>query len=77
MFRTLLCPSSGVCDCDVDYHIRRIVLGLLCVGGYVRFGLNSIRAAECSLDTTQTEPQAAAWILLKLNRRLQPGYYSN
>jgi len=33
MFRALQCPSSGVRDYDVDYHIDRIVLGLLCVGG--------------------------------------------
>jgi len=33
MFRTLLCPSSGACDYDVDYHIGRFVLGLLYVGG--------------------------------------------
>jgi len=29
MFRALLCPSSGACDYDVDYHIGRFVLGLL------------------------------------------------
>ena len=33
MFRTLLCPSSGARDYDVDYHIGRFVVGLLCVGG--------------------------------------------
>jgi len=33
MFRALLCPSSGSRDYDVDYHIGRIVLGLLYVGG--------------------------------------------
>jgi hypothetical protein len=32
MFRTLLCPSSGVRDYDVDYHIGRLVLELLKVG---------------------------------------------
>jgi len=32
MFRTLLCPSSGARGYVVDYHIGRIVLGLLCVG---------------------------------------------
>jgi len=32
MFRALLCPSSGVRDYDVDYHIGRLVLGLLYVG---------------------------------------------
>jgi len=29
MFRALPGPSSGARDCDVDYHIGRIVLGLL------------------------------------------------
>jgi len=29
MFRALLCPSSGARDYDVDYHIGRLVLGLL------------------------------------------------
>ena len=33
MFRALLCPSSGARDYDVDYHIGRLVLGLLYVGG--------------------------------------------
>ena len=31
MFRALLRPSSGARDYDVDYHISRIVLGLLLV----------------------------------------------
>ena len=29
MFQALLCPSSGVRDYDVDYHIGRFFLGLL------------------------------------------------
>jgi hypothetical protein len=33
VFQALLCPSSGAHDHDVDYHIGRFVLGLLCVGG--------------------------------------------
>jgi len=33
MFRALLSPSLGARNFDVDYHIGRIVLGLLCVGG--------------------------------------------
>jgi len=33
MFRTLLCPSSGARDYNVDYHISRYVLGLLYFGG--------------------------------------------
>jgi hypothetical protein len=40
MFRALLCPSSGARDCDVDYHIGRIVLGLLHVGGEVQQNKN-------------------------------------
>jgi len=35
MFRALLCPSPGARDCDIDYHIGRLVLGLLYVGGIV------------------------------------------
>jgi len=34
MFQELLCPSSGARDYNVDYHIGRFVLSLLCVGGY-------------------------------------------
>jgi len=45
MFRTLLCPSSGAREYDVDYHIGRIVLGLLYVGGLERLGWSSVRAA--------------------------------
>ena len=33
MFRALLCQTSGARDRDVDYHIGRFGLGLLCVGG--------------------------------------------
>jgi len=29
MFRALLCPSPGAHDYNVDYHIARLVLGLL------------------------------------------------
>jgi len=45
MFRTLLCPSSGARDYAVDYHIGRIVLGLLYVGGKVRLGWSGVRVA--------------------------------
>ena len=38
MFRALLCPSSGARNYDVDYHIGRIVLGLLYSGGKVQLG---------------------------------------
>jgi len=33
MFQALLCPSSGARDCDVVYHIGRVVLVLLYGGG--------------------------------------------
>jgi hypothetical protein len=33
----------------LDYHIGCIVLGLLCVGGWVWFGLGSVRVAGCLL----------------------------
>jgi len=32
MFQTLICPSSGAREYDV-YHIGRVVLGTLFVGG--------------------------------------------
>jgi hypothetical protein len=28
----------------LNYHIGRFVLGLLCVGGWVRFGCSSVQA---------------------------------
>jgi len=52
MFQALLCPSSGAHDNGVDYHIGRFVPGLLYVGGQVRLGWSSVRAAACSLDAT-------------------------
>jgi len=45
MFRALLCPSSGARDYDVVYHIGRLVLGLLYVGGWMRLGWSGVRAA--------------------------------
>jgi len=45
MFLALLRPSSGARDYDVDYHIGRIVLGLLYVGGYVQLCWSSVRIA--------------------------------
>jgi len=33
---------------QLNYHISRFVLGFLCVGGWVRFGWCSIRAAGWS-----------------------------
>jgi len=48
MFWALLCPSSGACDYDVDYHIGRIVLGLLYVGGKVQLGWSAVWVAGLS-----------------------------
>jgi len=45
MFRALLCPSSGARDYYVVYHIGRVVIGLLYVGGEVQLGWSSVRAA--------------------------------
>ena len=45
MFQALLRPSLGARDFDVVYHIGRFVLGLLYVGGEVRLGWISVRAA--------------------------------
>jgi hypothetical protein len=33
MFRAALCPSSGVHDYTADYHMGRLILRLLMVGG--------------------------------------------
>jgi len=60
MFRALLCPSSGACDYDVDYHIGLIVLGLLYVGGKAQLGWSSVRAAGCNPDTTPATSQSQA-----------------
>ena len=60
MFQALLCPSSGAHDYDVVYHIGRVVLASLYVGGEVQLGWSSVRVADsttscagtCSTDTT-------------------------
>jgi len=48
MFQALLYPSSGAHDCDVVYHIGRVVLGLLYVGGEVQLAWSSVRVAGSS-----------------------------
>jgi len=45
MFRALLCPSSGAGHYDIVYHIGRVVLGMLYVGGEVQLGWSSVRVA--------------------------------
>ena len=64
MFRALVCPSSGAPNYDVVYHIGRVVLGLLCVGGEVQLGWSSVWVAgssttsawACNPDTTPAYP---------------------
>jgi len=50
MFRPLIYPSSGACKCAVELSHRSFVLGSLCVGDLVRFGLSSVRVADFSLQ---------------------------
>jgi len=50
MFRALLCPSPGARDSVAGYHIGRIVLGLLCIGGKVQLGFSSVRVTGSSLS---------------------------
>ena len=45
MFRTLIYPSSGVCDCVVELPHRRLVLSSFCVGTLVRLVLGGVRYA--------------------------------
>ena len=63
MFRTLLCPSSGARDYDVDYHIGRIVLGLLYVEGKVQLSWSGVRVAGLSLtpNIQQTKNDRPMW----------------
>jgi len=55
MFQALPWPSWGARDYDVDYHIGRVVLGLLYVGREVQLGWSSVRAASCNPDTTPAQ----------------------
>ena len=48
MFRTLIYPSSESCDCSVELHIGRFVLGSMCVGVSVWLGWSGDRVAGCS-----------------------------
>jgi hypothetical protein len=44
MFRPPLCPSSRAHDYTADYHMDRLILRLLMVGGLVQAGWLSVRA---------------------------------
>ena len=61
MFRTLIYPSSGACDCVVELPHRPFVLSSLCAGDLVRLVLSSARVAgfslqhRCGNSTTQSQ----------------------
>jgi len=71
MFQTLLCPSSGARDCNVDYHIGRFILGLLYVGVEVRLGWSNVRVAGSS---TRVVLEPATLTLLQPNYKSLPTY---
>jgi len=73
MFLALLCPSSGARDYDVDYHIGRIVLGLLYVGGKVQLHWSSVRAAGSStaISTVLVETLSLASVIYVCKKNLQ------
>jgi len=61
MFRALLCPSSEAHYCSADYHMGRLVIGLLLVGfrcrqaGYVT-GLQAQPGHLSSLPAPNFQP---------------------
>ena len=74
MFRTLIYPSSGACDCVVNYHISRFVLGSLCVGDSVRLGLSSARVAPNRQHTTNREQNDRCGISTTQSQTPDDGY---
>jgi len=69
MFRTLLRPSSGAHDYSSDYHMDRLVLGLLLVGSMVQAGWISVRAAGYSRAITCSPDTYPAGLHLTSNKR--------
>jgi len=63
MFQALLCPSSAARDYDVVYHIGRVVLGLLYVGGEVQLGWRGVRVTGSSLQTGHHSSLTGHWTL--------------
>jgi len=53
MFRILIYPSSGACDCAAELPHWCFVLGSMCVGDSVRLGWSCIRVAGWSLVIQQ------------------------
>jgi hypothetical protein len=53
MFRTLIYPSSGACDCSVELPHRSFFSRFVVCW---RFGASVLQAAACNTDTTQTQP---------------------
>ena len=64
MFRALLCPSSGAQDYSADYHMGRLVLGLLLVGSSVQAGWISVRAAGYSMTCYSLQPGHRCWFMI-------------
>ena len=68
----------------MNYHIGRFVLGLLCVGDFLRMGLSCVRVAGFSLQhghyskpmATQSQAPDDGYINVR-NISLQHGHYSN
>jgi len=72
MFHALLCLSSGARDCDVVYHIGRVVLGLLCVGGEVQLGRSGVRVAGSSTTRTPLQPNCTSPPTYNKSRTARP-----
>jgi len=53
MFRTLIYPSSGACDCAVELPHRSFFSRLIVCW---RFGAAGFEAEACNTDSTQTQP---------------------
>jgi len=71
MFRVLIYPSSGACDCAVELPHRSVVLGSLCVGDLVRLDLSGVRVVGCfslqhgRMDILMSE---TCWVHKKWNK---------
>jgi surface polysaccharide O-acyltransferase-like enzyme len=57
MFRAPLCPSSRAHDYTAYYHMGRLILRLLMVGGLVKAGWLSVWAEGKSLQQTSYHQQ--------------------
>jgi hypothetical protein len=72
MFRAPLCPSSGAHDYTADYHMGRLILRLLMVGGLVQVGWLSFRVSDRTLDQPTCTNQPAPANLHQTSNHHQP-----